>query len=234
MGAFNRKLARVFGYDIMRFKKSNSFDATLERLLSNYTFDCVIDVGANVGLFSSYCLEHLPSVSVISFEPASDLAAALKAKAATKTRWTVEQMALGDTAGEAVLHTSDKSVFNSLNAPKGGAAIDVKFTGQQVVTLATLDDYASAHGLATYENLLIKVDTQGHDFKVLRGGKQTLGRARAVIVELPFQNIYEGDDNYRDILDYMADAGFSLYAIAPISNDKTGAMIEADGFFIRR
>lgn len=237
MGKFARGLARLFGYDVTRYRKSFRFGATLDRLLANFSFDGVLDVGANQGLFSRHCLKAVPGVPVFSFEPTQDLADSLNRAAADEPLWTVVPLALSDAPGEATLNLSDVNVFNSLNDANPDFIKDFKglnFKGEQAIRLETLDAYATGTKLAEARNLLIKVDTQGHDFKVLKGGRSTLSRARAVIVELPFQNIYASGDTHSDIMAFMDEAGFDIYSLAPISADASGRLIEADGFFTRR
>ncbi len=237
MGKFARGLGRLFGYDVLRYRKSFSFNPTLDRLLRHFTFDGVLDVGANKGLFSRHCLKALPGVPVVSFEPTEDLARELSRGAAAEPRWTIVQKGLSDTPGEAVLNTSSTSVFNSINAANPDFVDNFKgltFSGQQAIELTTLDAFSAGPPLAGLKDMLIKVDTQGHDFKVLQGGRETLKRARAVIVELPFQNIYASGDTHGDILAFMDAAGFDVYSLAPISSDAKGKLVEADGFFLRR
>lgn len=238
MGAFARVLARSFGYDVMRLKKSFRFEATLARLLRHHSFDAVIDVGANQGWFSKYCLRSLPLAEVWAFEPASALADKLEALARTQNRLTVSRCALGDEDGSAVLNLSSGSgVYNSLNAANPAYANKLRsfaFVGSEAVQVTRLDACAAVGRLSLFRRMLLKIDTQGHDLKVLKGATQTLERAQAVIVELPFQSIYESDGDYRDILAIMDQAGFDIYSLAPISVDEEGRLLEADGFFVRR
>ena len=238
MGRLNRRIARFFGYDLMRYNKSFRFDATMDRLLRNFSFDCVIDVGANVGGFSQLCLNRLATAPIHAFEPAGDLARELTQRATGEPRWHVVRSALGDEIGQASLNISrTKSVFNSLSQADPAFAAQIEgldFAGSEDVPISTLDRYAADNGLGRYTDILLKVDTQGHDFKVLKGARETLGRTRCVIVELPFQNIYRSSDNHKDILAFMDEAGFDIYSLSPISSDDKGALIEADGFFMRR
>ena len=237
MGRFNRAVAKFFGYDLMRYAKSFRFDATLDRLLNNFAFDGVVDVGANSGGFSRRCLKAMPQAPVYAFEPAGDLAARLTQEASAYPNWTVARAALGDAPGEAQLNISNtKSVYNSLHAANPDFAKDIdglQFDRSEAVEVTTLDLYAAQHGLDKLSAILLKVDTQGHDFKVLKGAAETLKRVKAVVVELPFQNIYDSGDSYQDILGFMAEAGFVIYSLSPISCDARGALVEADAFFVR-
>jgi len=237
MGKFNRAVARMFGYDLSRYKNSFRFDATFDRLVANHKFDCVIDVGANVGTFSKRCLKALPSVPVHSFEPTRALADKLSVEAGPYDKWQVHRVALSDQEGKATLNTSsEKSVFNSLNAANPDFLkkfSGLSFDASQEVDVSTLDIFMKANSIDA-QDILLKVDTQGHDYKVLLGARDTLLSVAAVIVELPFQNIYNSTDTHKEIMDLLESSGFYLYSISPISCDERGAIIEADGFFARK
>lgn len=241
MGNFARTVASVLGYDLVRKSKalrsSFSFEANLFRLLSNHDFDCVIDVGANVGNFSQLCLKKINNSPVYSFEPAKDIADGLALKAKGNPRWFIVPSALGDENGQALLHiSSHESVFNSLNSANPdflSVFQGLESNRDQMVSVLTLDTFCRDNDLGSYRDILLKIDTQGHDFKVLRGATETLKQARAVIVELPFQNIYDSRESYRDILDFMAEAGFKVYGLSTISCDPKGSIIEAGAFFVR-
>ena len=236
MGRLNRQIARLFGYDLMRYKKSFRFEATLDRLLRNFSFDGVLDIGANEGWFSRHCMKSIEA-PFYAFEPSSKLAQKLEAAARALPRWHISRAALGDEEGEATLHLSGGSgVYSSLNAadPEFSRSVsELSFVGEETVHVTTLDRFAGENDFGAFRALLIKIDTQGHDFKVLKGGVETLKKAKAVIVELPFQNIYQSSDTWRDILNFMEAAGFIIYSLSPISSDKKGRLVEADAFFIR-
>jgi FkbM family methyltransferase len=236
MGRLNRQIANFFGYDLMRYRKSFRFQATLDRLLANVRFDGVVDVGANVGWFSRRCMKYL-DVPVYAFEPASGLFARLEKDAAAYPKWHLYQLALGDDVGQATLHIGGgDGNYNSLNDadPQHAERISkLVYIAEEQVRVTTLDRFATEHDLKKFTNLLVKIDTQGHDFRVLKGGGDTLKSARAVIVELPFQNLYRSHGTWRDILAFMESAGFEVYSLSPISIDASGRLVEADGFFVR-
>lgn len=238
MGKLNRKIAKIFGYDLMRYKKSFRFEPTLDRLLANFSFDLAIDIGANAGWFSQKCLRMIENIKVISFEPADDLFQTLTKASFDEPRWQIVRAAVGDEAGQAILHIDTRDgVFNSLNAANPEFSEQykqLKFKEDQTVDVVTLDGFFVEQGLNIHENVLLKIDTQGHDYKVLLGASLSLKRAKAVIVELPFQNIYDNTDSYKDILKLMDEAGFDIYSLSPISIDAMGRLIEVDCFFTRR
>ena len=177
---------------------------------------------------------------MIAFEPGEKLAQGLSRIATQNADFFVNRIALGDKEEDAILHTTIKDgVYNSLNAANPEFAKDIaelNYTGSEAVKVKTLDGFMAAqdpNNLGQLENLLINIDTQGHDYRVLQGGHATIAKAKAVIIELPFKNIYQSQGTYRDIMDFMYQAGFSIYGISPIGIDDTGALVEADAFYVK-
>ncbi len=71
------------------------------------------------------------------------------------------------------------------------AAVDSVYLAKEKVPIYRLDSIASNY-LTGKENLLIKIDTQGFEWQVLDGAKETLQFARGVLCELSLVPLYEG------------------------------------------
>ena len=48
-------------------------------------------------------------------------------------------------------------------------------------------------------NLLVKIDTQGFEDRVIRGGEQTIKKASIVVVEVSFTKLYEHQPLFSDL-----------------------------------
>src|SRR5262249_5778065 len=59
---------------------------------------------------------------------------------------------------------------------------------------------------------LIKLDVQGFELEVLRGGTRTLKRARWVLSEVSFRPFYEGQVLFSELAAFLATHGFETYA----------------------
>jgi len=46
------------------------------------------------------------------------------------------------------------------------------------------------------ENIMLKIDTQGYEWEVLQGSKKSLGKIKAIQVELSFEDLYKNQKNY--------------------------------------
>lgn len=126
----------------------------------------VVDVGANVGVYTSLFAQLVgPSGRVIALEPAPDNWRALD-KAFTTNRWNnveIHQLAAADRSG---LMYFERSSYNSGN---NALSLQSGREGGESVEVVRLDDL-----LAGRKVDFIKIDVQGWEAAVLRGGEQTL------------------------------------------------------------
>lgn len=134
----------------------------------------VIDVGANIGLYSLLMAKECRR-EVHAFEAASGTAAQLAWHCARNSIQNVfvNQLALGESTGQAALfdHGRGDSGKASLRV---GAGADT-----EQVPVSTLDTYVDRLGLSGID--LLKIDVEGFECAVLRGGWNTVMRERPTI-----------------------------------------------------
>jgi FkbM family methyltransferase len=151
---------------------------------------CAIDVGANRGqsIDSIRCFQA--SVPIEAFEPQQQLADLLRRRYASDPAVTVHRCALGAEAGELVLYTP---VYCGYEYDGGASTVRSGAEGypshrsvyffrphrlelrEQRVPVARLDDL----GLVP---AFVKIDVQGAEAEVLRGGMATLAEHRPVVL----------------------------------------------------
>lgn len=144
--------------------------------------DCVWDVGANVGLYSTMFSGIVgPAGKVIAFEPSPTNFARLETAVASLNNVILMPMGLGETSGPmAFAEGSDAVGATGRVLPKAGAAtgprVEVR-RGDDLVRLAE----------AAVPNLM-KIDTEGFELEVLRGLTDTLRHPglRALGIEIHF------------------------------------------------
>jgi len=82
--------------------------------------------------------------------------------------------------------------------------------------------------------ILLKVDTQGYEMNVLRGGEALVGRATGLQLELSTVELYSGQPLYREVIQWVELRGFAVWAFIPGFRDPaTGRMLQMDGLFFR-
>jgi FkbM family methyltransferase len=150
--------------------------ALLPKLFFNPS-DRVIDIGANRGVYA-YALAR-PGAKVELFEPNSACAQILASWAARKPNVSLHAVALSDHEGSAELQipvdVTGVEHDASASIEKSGSG---KFR-EQVVPLATLDSFKFR------QVALIKIDVEGHEFRVIEGAQKTIASdTPALLIEI--------------------------------------------------
>jgi len=179
--------------------------------LMQHEIATVIDVGANEGQFAALMRELLPEARVWSFEPLPDVFARLASRFAADPLVTVLPYALSDHEGEALIQRSAFSPSSSLLPMAELHQREWPFTAEcseVAVELRTLDGLLRQEVITPLGNVLVKLDVQGHEDAVIRGGQQLLAVARLVIVEVSFEPLYHGQPLFADIHTLLSRLGF--------------------------
>lgn len=184
-------------------------------------FRTVVDGGANAGQFARAAAETWPGARVVSFEPLPDVAARYRAHLGGRAR--LVEAALGPDAGTLPFHRTPYSLASSALAPTDGPSEEV------AVPVVRLDDALANEPLE--RPLLLKLDLQGFELEALRGGRATLARADAVLLETAFVPGYAGEPLFRDVLAFMEDAGFRFAAPLDVL-DLDGQITQMDALFL--
>lgn len=138
----------------------------------------IIDVGANLGLFSLVMSERFPDRRIVAFEPAPSTFAALSKNIARNGAANIEchQLAVADHDGTSTFVVLESARANSAIAvakPTAGKyAIDIE--------CITLDRFCGAGDLERIA--LMKVDVEGFEISVFRGAEHVLSRVRPRVV----------------------------------------------------
>jgi len=80
---------------------------------------------------------------------------------------------------------------------------------------------------------IIKLDLQGFELEALRGAEALLPGVRAVLCEVSFANLYEGQPLGDEVMDWMQARGFRAEGMYSPWFDRAGAIISADALFLR-
>lgn len=145
----------------------------------------IVDVGANIGLFSLFVKRRYPQASVIAFEPAPENVTALRRNLELHEvdGVAVHPVCLGAQPGEAqltyypqmpgnsTLHPGEKELQKSLMSERLGAeqATTLFASAQMTVGVERLSDVLSREHPEVTAVHLLKVDVEGAELDVLRG-----------------------------------------------------------------
>lgn len=206
----------------------------LRRLFDLVRVDHVIDVGANHGQYAT-ALRNLGFAGPIDcVEPQPACAAELRRRGDVN----VHEVALSTEPGRSTLHVYRDDSLSSLHQLNdlGRSLWDDSAVSDEVdqveIGVITLDALLSRISLG--ERIWLKLDTQGHDLRVLDGlGGDYLPRIVGAQSEVAFTKLYDDAPHAWTSLEGFAKRGFTLADLTPITRVDDGVIAEADCFFIR-
>jgi FkbM family methyltransferase len=219
------------GLDVGRYRKK----ADPLSFLHSHNINTVFDVGANTGQFASEIRAVLQSAQIYSFEPVKKVYAELQHNMQSDMRWKGFNVALGEKKGSARITVSPYSPSSSL-MPKS-ELLNQTFPHtrggtEETITVETLDEVAQS--LPLTQNILVKLDVQGFEDKVIKGGNAVLSKTKVVITEASFFPIYEGQPLFDDIYTLLKSLGFKYHGgLHSKPHPKTGEILFEDSIFIK-
>jgi FkbM family methyltransferase len=230
------ELLRPLGFDLIRLYR---LPRTTFMGLTRLPIKTIVDVGANRGQFAAEALRFFPRAHVISFEPQPRAFEILEHFAASHPgHLTPVALALGDREGVVRMQVHvDWDFSSSLLATTALAHQLYPYQQQQTtldVRLTTLDRYFEASPVRLEPDVLVKIDAQGYDDRVIRGGRSVFGRARACIVEINLDQLYDQQASFKDIFVLLDELDYSYVGNLDQTYAADGHVVFIDAVFLRR
>jgi FkbM family methyltransferase len=197
------------GLDIVRLSNNPTYSLLG---LNNLPIETVIDVGANTGQFAKMISSIFPKAHIYCFEPLAEPFAKLNKWAdQCRGRVTVFNTALGESEHEVEMmaHLDHSPSSSFLKTTEICEAI-YPFTQKQsaaTVKLTTLDKALSQITNSFTPDILIKLDVQGYEDRVIKGGIEAFRKARACIIEINLDCLYENQADFQEILSLLYGLG---------------------------
>ena len=205
--------------------------------LRSFDIRTVIDVGANKGQFAKYILGIFPDAELFCFEPLPAAFNQLNAWADTSKskKIRVFNMAIGEREGtvEMHYHTDHSPSSSLLRTTELCESLYTVAQEQESITvpLTTLDNALEDFLYDMPRDILIKLDVQGYEDRVILGGQKTLVQARAIITEVSLKNLYEGQAEFNEIVNAIYALGFRYSGSLEQSYDSRGNVVFFDAVF---
>jgi FkbM family methyltransferase len=224
-----KRFLNKFGFDIKRYHPL--YETTLKPL----EIRTIIDIGANTGMFSREMRNKFPDAQIYAFEPLPDCYEALISKMKSDKKFKSWNVALGDANDQAKIEKSSFHPSSSLlKMTELHKRLYPKSKDSRIETIEVkrLDDIRD---LRLEKNILIKMDVQGFEDKVIAGGKKTIKEAAAIIIETSFVTLYENQPLFNDIYITLTNLGFSYYGDAGRHYSRlSGKLIYEDSVFLKK
>lgn len=181
----------------------------------------IIDVGFARGtpeLASIY-----PGAKYLAIDPSPANREWMDDFAATRQGTVSLPLALSNSKGKGCLKVPNSSTNSTLVDSSGDYTLEVE--------VSTLDDVISEHATTGWS--LLKVDTEGNDVRVLKGGAKTLASVGVVMAELRFDEP-DHENSFEAAHKLLAGHGFCLYGMFNHNFSVYGRFRQADVIFLAK
>lgn len=225
-----QKILNRFGFEI---KKTT---ADTYSWLINEEIETIFDIGANKGQFTIHLHKLLPDARIYGFEPLKSCFNELKHATANLSTCTCFNFAIGKDNGMRTIYHNDFTPSSSM-LPMNDLHVDAfpstKGVREEIIEVRRLDDVVKS--LELIDNILIKIDVQGFEDKVIQGGEETIKRAKILIVETSFEPLYHNQLLFDGIYSILRSMGFVLKGFEePLRHPRDGRILQCDSIFVKR
>lgn len=209
----------------------------LKQLLALYKFDMVFDIGGNIGQYGLHLRNNLGyKESLVSFEPIPKAADQIRVAARLDSKWHVKQYAIDVVRGQTSFNVTADSQFSSLLFPN--EQFSGRFCGNnavcETISVETFTLNEAVNDTPSFERGLLKLDTQGTEIRIIAAGIDSLKLFPAIQIEIGFQTIYEGQNNYLEAITKLNELEYRLCALFPNNEGHFPHLLEMDAVFLHK
>ena len=175
----------------------------------------VVDVGANIGIYSEFLSRYVGPTGVVhSFEPSPDNFNRLSAATRNLSNVRLTQAVVGERSGECKLYVSDK-----LNVDHRAYKTD-DLRRVVPIEMIALDDYFKAGQRVD----LVKMDIQGYELHALRGAQRVVQENSDINLLLEFwpAGLEQAGVSWERLVEMLQGSGMTLHLV------RTGGLIPFD------
>ena len=220
---------------VQQLRSAEKADAMIQpwRQLMRYSPKTILDIGANDGYSVTLFRQIFPDARIVSFEPLADCFQIVQTKIQEHPPGKAFHCALGDADESSIIHRSEFTPSSSLlpmdqihreEFPHSARSTEEK------ITVRRLDGMLSE--LKLESPFIAKLDVQGFEDRVIRGGEQTFRKASAIVVELSAYSLYKGQATFSGVHSQLESMGFVFRGtIDQMYGPKDGRILQFDGLF---
>jgi FkbM family methyltransferase len=206
----------------------------LGKLFESQRIDTVWDVGANRGQFYRLLRKGMGfKGTILSFEPLSELHKLLAEKSKNDRNWHVFPFALGEKQEQLAINIMKANDMSSFLMPDQDHTDRFRDSNTpiktELVNIKCLDDiFEELRERYHIERSYLKMDTQGYDLNVVKGGKKVISNFVGLQTEASVLPVYKEMPDYRKAIHFMNEIGFELSGLFPVARDEKWRLIEFD------
>lgn len=180
-----------------------------DECMSNASVKVALDIGANDGGYTNTLLEH--GFQVHCFEPVPEIFEFLSQRYSENKNVILNNLALSDVKGElkniTVLESWTLGNPDNISLSVQPARVGVPYFDCKI---DTLDNYIQENNLQIG---IIKLDVDGYELKVLKGGRETILKQRPqILCELSLY-IEKVGDSIEEFINYIFGLGYKIVSM---------------------
>lgn len=195
----------------------------------------MIDIGANDGAFGEFLAQFLQVKRAYFFEPQLALRPQIEARNLNGAERRIYPVALSDEVGTSVFFANSNHPSSSLLRVTEHSKREFPQTSGEErteVPLARLDDVLKDEDLIG--DVFLKIDVQGVEDRVIRGGARIFARVKFVMIEMSFVPFYENQPLFEEVHDQLVGLGFRFAGMKnQIDSPRTGQPLFAHCLYYR-
>ncbi|MDP1801077.1 MAG: FkbM family methyltransferase [Bacteroidota bacterium] len=177
----------------------------------------IIDVGAANGESAAYFSKNFINAPVLAFEPFIKMFHIAQETNRGNKNVIIKNLALDSSIGKKEINITANYVSSSiheLNSSEISKQTDeqkkkFEVIKKQEISTSTLDEETKS----IKEILLIKLDTQGSELNILKGGIETLKKTNLLLIEMSNHDMYTNGCKYYEVDQFLRDNFFNLVDI---------------------
>jgi FkbM family methyltransferase len=203
---------RISSYVSNQLSRDDLSSLELLELIRPSHPETIYDIGANRGKWSLLARAIFPDANIEAFEPIPEMADLHEKQFLNDPKCHIHRIALGNISQPSTFTITSFPDASSFLKPTDQLKRDFDIVKKSEITVDQfqLDEYVSKNSLPYPD--AIKLDVQGYEIEVLKGASQCLEKAKHMILEVSFVRHYENQAMFPDVISFMAQHGFGVYA----------------------
>jgi len=194
--------------------------------------DTVLDIGASVGLWTKQCLEVFPEATYYLYEAYEY--PELNSYRCLVPKINVFSGVILNDSEKVITWYQQKSTGDSMFLERTHHFINCEKINRSTTTLQKHLVEQQSKDPSSLGKIFIKIDTQGSEIPILKGGMSIVEKADFILLEVPFFGEYNKDvPSFRAHLDFMETIEFIPYDLIE-KHEAKGYLIQVDILFIRK
>lgn len=208
------------------------------KIINNNGITVILDVGANSGQFGKILREHGYKNKIISFEPTEVAHKNLVKSSFKDDNWIVHQrVAVGDENKKVRINVAgnngESSSILQMGQTHKESAPHALYISEESVDQITIDSIFEKY-ITKNDNIMLKIDVQGYEDRVLDGIKDNIDKVDLIKLEMSLVNLYQGDKLFNYYISRLEPLGFKIWDLEPGHRNKSnGRLFQFDALFVK-